>query len=752
LELEVLKLNHIFKIYGDRVQYIALKDINLSIEKGEFVGIMGPSGSGKTTLLNVISTIDPPTSGEVLISGENPYNLDNSKLALFRRRKLGFVFQDFNLIDTLTIGENIVLPLTLDGQNVSVMDKKLKEVAAWLNIENILTKRTYEVSGGQAQRTAIARAIIHSPLLLLADEPTGNLDSKAAKDVMELFESINRDTGVTIVMVTHDPKSASYCHRVIFIKDGRFFNEIHRGDSRQKFYQQIIDVLSLLGGEADDIFQFALNNVKRNTRVYLAYFLSSVFTIMVFFSFAVNLFHPVISSKSGGAIELIMGQTEAAILIFSFLFVFISVNAFLKVRSKEFGVLMILGMSKKQIRQLVFLENMMIGCLAVIVGITIGLVFSKLLLMVLSSILSYDPLSFYFPYKAILITTGFFTLIFLGISALTPLIIRTSNIITLLKGTKKTDREIEFSIILSIASLLLLGSGYFMALSPQLYGINPFLDRIVLFIENVQYAEVILTTSVVIGTYLFFSQLSIFILHRLKRNRNFYMNKTNILWISDLIYRIRDNTRMLFLVTILSAVAFTAITGVYALSSVVKDESLKDNPFALTFTSYGSNDNEQQQIRIIEEMLNSYGFNYERYKSEVIKQVSGDNHTIHIIRLSDYNNRASAIGLEQMTLDKDQALLVPVYVRFDPKRDKTLSQKNIVLDNGEINLEVVGIAPKVIFYSGLFQNLVVVNDETYKKITSIQEKYHSYSYDIPDWLNTLEVTEKLREELGVGAI
>ncbi len=147
-----------------------------------------------------------------------------------------------------------MLPLTLDGHRVSTMDRKLKEVAAKLNIENILTKRTYEVSGGQAQRTAIARAIIHSPLLLLADEPTGNLDSKAAKDVMELFEKINRDTEVTTVMVTHDSKSASYCHRVIFIKDGQFFNEIHRGDSRQKFYQQIIDVLSLLGGETNDIF------------------------------------------------------------------------------------------------------------------------------------------------------------------------------------------------------------------------------------------------------------------------------------------------------------------------------------------------------------------------------------------------------------------------------------------------------------------------------------------------------------------
>lgn len=448
--------------------------------------------------------------------------------------------------------------------------------------------------------------------------------------------------------------------------------------------------------------QFAFNNVKRNTRVYLAYFLSSVFTIMVFFSFAVNLFHPVIASKRGGAVELIIGQTQVAILVFSFLFVLISVSAFLKVRSKEFGILMILGMTKKQLSWLVFLENMIIGCLAIIVGIALGLVFSKLFLMLLGNILSYESLSFYFPYKAILLTTGFFTLIFLGISALTPLIIRTNSIKNLLHGAKRQ----------SIAAVLLLGLGYFMALSPQLYDINPLLDKIVLFIENAQYTEAILTTSVVVGTYLFFSQLSIFVLSRLKRNRSFYMNKTNMLWISDLIYRIRDNTGMLFLVTIFSAVAFTAITGVYALSSVVKDESIKDNPFALTYTSYSGNENEQQHIKTIDEMLKSHGFQYEKYKSQVIKQVSRDNYKIHIIKQSDYNNRASALGLKQVVLDKDQALLVPVYVRFDPRRDKTLSQKNITLDDGEINLEVVGIAPKVIFYSGLFPNLVVVNDET----------------------------------------
>lgn len=253
--MEILKLKNIYKIYEGKVPLRALNNINLIIEKGEFVGIMGPSGSGKTTFLNVISTIDSPTSGEILINDKNPHKLKYSKLALFRRRELGFVFQKFNLMDTLTIGENIVLPLTLEGHKVSFMDKRLNEVAEQLGIKDILNKRTFEISGGQAQRAAIARAIIHTPDILLADEPTGNIDSKASKDVMELFEKINKKNGITTLMVTHDPLAASYCNRVIIIKDGELFNEIHRGESRNKFYKKIIDVLSLLGGEGNEFLE-----------------------------------------------------------------------------------------------------------------------------------------------------------------------------------------------------------------------------------------------------------------------------------------------------------------------------------------------------------------------------------------------------------------------------------------------------------------------------------------------------------------
>lgn len=251
--MEMLQVKSLSKIYGGKVTYRALTDIEFSINKGEFVGIMGPSGSGKTTLLNMISTIDSPTSGEVLLNGTNPHLLKKAKLALFRRRELGFVFQDFNLLDTLTLGENIVLPLTLDGESVHVMEEKLHAVATKLGIQDILEKFTYEVSGGQRQRAAIARAIIHSPSLLLADEPTGNLDSKSSRNVMETLEAINKADQVTTMMVTHDAMAASYCHRVIFIKDGQFHNELYRGESRQAFFQKIIDALSFLGGNTYDL-------------------------------------------------------------------------------------------------------------------------------------------------------------------------------------------------------------------------------------------------------------------------------------------------------------------------------------------------------------------------------------------------------------------------------------------------------------------------------------------------------------------
>lgn len=252
--MSVLKAQGLNKIYSSKGNVIctALNDIDLQIEYGEFVGVMGPSGSGKTTLLNLLAAIDRPTSGHIEINGINPNKLSDKKLALFRRRELGFIFQDFNLLDSLTIKENIILPLVLEGTAPKLIEEKLNPLTEWLQITNLLNKRTYEVSGGQKQRAAIARALINEPSLLLADELTGNLDSKSAKDVMESLKELNERLKATVLMVTHDPFTASYCQRIVFIKDGRIFSEIRRGSNRQAFFQQILDALSVLGGNFND--------------------------------------------------------------------------------------------------------------------------------------------------------------------------------------------------------------------------------------------------------------------------------------------------------------------------------------------------------------------------------------------------------------------------------------------------------------------------------------------------------------------
>ena len=247
----VLETKGLSKIYGSKGKGVAVKaldNFSMAVKEGEFLGVMGPSGSGKTTLLNILATIDTPSSGEVLINGENPHKLNKDSLALFRRKNLGFIFQDFNLLDTLSVKENIALPLVLDGVNSMEIERKVRELAKVLDIENILNKRTYEISGGQQQRTACARALINDPSIILADEPTGNLDSKASNDLMEALERINKERGATIVMVTHDAFAASFCNRIIMIKDGKFFLEIVKSSTRKVFFKEILDSLSLIGG------------------------------------------------------------------------------------------------------------------------------------------------------------------------------------------------------------------------------------------------------------------------------------------------------------------------------------------------------------------------------------------------------------------------------------------------------------------------------------------------------------------------
>ena len=252
--MSILEVNHIKKVYKTRMggdEVTALRDVHFSVEPGEFVAIMGESGSGKTTLLNILASLDTPTAGKVLVDGKDFTTLKDNERAIFRRSNLGFIFQDFNLLDNFSIEDNIKLPLVLAGEDYKKMDAKVQKAAGQLGIVELLKKYPYEVSGGQKQRAAVARALITHPKLILADEPTGALDSKSSDELLDLFSAINQDKQ-TIVMVTHSVKAASHAGRVLFIKDGEVFHQIYKGHhTRQELYQKISDTLTLLttGGD-----------------------------------------------------------------------------------------------------------------------------------------------------------------------------------------------------------------------------------------------------------------------------------------------------------------------------------------------------------------------------------------------------------------------------------------------------------------------------------------------------------------------
>ncbi|URZ14810.1 ABC transporter ATP-binding protein YxdL [Clostridium felsineum DSM 794] len=254
--MPVLKVENLKKTYSSKNsknRSKALNGISFEVGKGEFVGIMGPSGAGKSTLLNIIATIDESTSGSVVIGKQNINTINNEELAIFRREKLGFMFQDYNLLDTMTFRENIALPLVLAKENPEVIMKKVNEIASLLGIDKLLEKYPYEVSGGQRQRASAARAMISNPELILADEPTGALDSKSSSELLQCLTEMNERDKATILLVTHDAFTASYCKRIMFIKDGAIFTEIDRGRTRKEFFERILKILAILGGDNHDI-------------------------------------------------------------------------------------------------------------------------------------------------------------------------------------------------------------------------------------------------------------------------------------------------------------------------------------------------------------------------------------------------------------------------------------------------------------------------------------------------------------------
>lgn len=251
----LLKVQNVGKNYGKGANtFTALSNISFEVAKGEFVGVMGPSGAGKSTLLNVLATIDTPTTGKIIIEDTNLARMKDAELADFRRDNLGFIFQDYNLLDSLTVRENIVLPLAIAKMSTKAINARVDRIAALFGISDLLNKYPYQISGGQKQRTASSRALVTEPKLIFADEPTGALDSKSATDLLESLSDLNQSQAATIMMVTHDAFAASFCQRILFIQDGQLFKEIQRGTlTRKQFFQEILQVLSSIGGGVNDV-------------------------------------------------------------------------------------------------------------------------------------------------------------------------------------------------------------------------------------------------------------------------------------------------------------------------------------------------------------------------------------------------------------------------------------------------------------------------------------------------------------------
>ncbi|MEX1308233.1 MAG: ABC transporter ATP-binding protein [Eubacteriales bacterium] len=249
--MQVLAAKNLSKVYGSKKnkRYMALKNISFDIQPGDFIGVMGPSGSGKTTLLNILGSIDIPTTGKLLVSGTDIASLSRKALARHRIQHVGFIFQDFNLLESMTIEENIVLPLMISGEKPDEIAKRLKRLTEDLGISALLDKYPYEISGGEKQRAAACRALITNPSIILADEPTGNLDSKSGRQLLKLLEQINQSYDATILMVTHDANAASHCHSVMFIKDGEIYNRLHAEGDKKAFYEEILNVMRTFGGE-----------------------------------------------------------------------------------------------------------------------------------------------------------------------------------------------------------------------------------------------------------------------------------------------------------------------------------------------------------------------------------------------------------------------------------------------------------------------------------------------------------------------
>ncbi|EJR21727.1 MULTISPECIES: FtsX-like permease family protein [Bacillus] len=498
-------------------------------------------------------------------------------------------------------------------------------------------------------------------------------------------------------------------------------------------------------------WQFAFKNVSRNSKAYFAYFVSSAFSIMVFFSFTVYAYHPrlqiINKLQEQDPLMNLAGMAQFVIVLFSFFFLLYSIGTFLNVRKQQFGVLTVLGISQKQLKRLLFTENMIIGMLAIFAGIQGGLVFSNFFLLVTSKLTNAKGLYLYWPTEAIIVTTVTFIILFFIVSTFTPMFIRTRKTTRLIKNNKNKKDEKRPSILISLFALICLGLCYYIAGYPQGYVTE----------KNVQNGSVYLIMLsilplVIVGTYLFFSQTFLLFIFILKKRRKFYMKQINMLWISDLASRTRSNINVLFIVSMLSALAFTIIIGLFASNNNTKAAIVERYPFPFTYISEGENALEQKHIATIETELTNANFQYNKHKFTVLKDTALKE-DVALMKMSDYNALAKQLKRPKITLDSTQVYIIS---RYSPELLNLVSnpfakQNTIILGSNKKEFHIKGFINKGIEPSFALPHLIIMEDHAIENMVPHIETITIYNYSVENWENTIIPTKKMSRTISDDA-
>ncbi|KAB2457973.1 ABC transporter permease [Bacillus sp. CH126_4D] len=480
-------------------------------------------------------------------------------------------------------------------------------------------------------------------------------------------------------------------------------------------------------------WQFAFKNVTRNARAYFAYFVSSAFSIAIFFSFAVYLFHPKLHMTDVNvALNILMTLSEVVIVFFSFFFLLYSIGTFLKVRKKQFGILTVLGISQKQLKRLVFLENMLIGVLSIFFGIQLGLVFSQFFLLVTAKITHVPGLYLYWPTSAIILTMIVFLGLFILVSSFTPMLIRTRKAVRLLKeGTQQKERKA--SVLISLFGATCLITGYALAANPLYFMSLGDMIGILYAVSSI----FVIPSLVAAGTYFFFSQISFLLIRILKTRRTFYMKRTNMLWISDLAARIRTNINMLFIVAMLSTLAFTMITFLYGFGKFTKFDAIRQNPFPFTYLSHTENTLADEHLNWLEQKFNEEHFTYKKIKTDIYEVSSAEENQkpYYAIKQSDYNILAKALNWEHLNVKNNESyiLMKDINDQFIGTIYDTERKDILTLTQNSLQLQVKEYKNYSPFSNSLIPQLLILSDKNVEALSTVSKQMSVYSFTVNDW-------------------